>query len=187
MGENLDGVNSTDHEQEGDEADRHVQSVEAGREVESRAVGVAIQHDPFTGEDGVFVNLANDEERAHCVREPEPLDDTPLGGSPTGSTRLQTLCREHAHLAGDRRENEDGRVERRERDAELFGLRGPNLGGHRSEREVNREQSGEEHHFAREPHNRSDSHGIGPVHNRLRSDCRGASHNFYYAHLSLLN
>ena len=67
-------------EEEGDEATDHVHAVEARGQVEGRAVGVGVEHDPFRGEHCVLVNLTDDKECAHCVGEPEPLDCAPLDG-----------------------------------------------------------------------------------------------------------
>src|SRR6187431_569512 len=99
----LDGVRATDHEQEGDEAARHVQGVEAGGDVERRRVRVRADRQPFRDELCVLPHLTRDEDRTECEREPEPLDHAPAEPPALARrVRLEALGREDPHLAGHR-------------------------------------------------------------------------------------
>ena len=86
------------HDDEGEQPADHVQAVEAGREVEDRAVAALAMVEALVHELAVLVGLADDEDRAHDQREDVPaaqaVDVTALGG-------------EHAELAGHRRRHED--------------------------------------------------------------------------------
>src|SRR5690606_6372947 len=68
-----DGVRASDNEEEGDETASDVQAVEAGREVERRAVRVGRQCDTFADESRVLPDLAGDEDRSKGIGEEEPL------------------------------------------------------------------------------------------------------------------
>src|SRR6478672_13286729 len=72
------GEGPGDDEQEGDEPARDVHAVEPGGQEEDRAVAVGRERDALTGELGVLVDLAADEERAEQVRQDVPLAHSPF-------------------------------------------------------------------------------------------------------------
>src|SRR5215218_10434786 len=139
-----------EHEDEGDEAADDVQRVEAGGQVEDRAVRRGrdrrvVVHDQVA----VLVRLPEHERQAHREGDgepaPQPVDVTDLRG-------------EHAVLTGDRRGHQDQREDERVRDVELGGLRRPGaVDGPRARGEVHGEQAGEEHQLAGEPDDRADA------------------------------
>ena len=135
----------------------------------------------------VLEDLAGDEDGAHREGQVHPLDDAPLAEveEAAGAAGLQALGGEHAELAGDRRQHQDDRVRERVRDVELGGLIGPQLGRGRPQREVDREQAGEEHHLAAEPDDHADLRDVRPVdHRSLRGgDRRGRSRLHYGRYL----
>ena len=73
MGELLGRVRPAEHEQERDQTAGHVQTVEAGGQVERRAVGRRRPGDTFVvRQRGVLRDLSGDEVRAHDERDDEP-------------------------------------------------------------------------------------------------------------------
>ena len=75
---NLRGhVGAAQDEQEGDQPAGDVEAVEAGGEVEDRAVRRGRDRDALVDQRGVLQRLAADEERAHDVGEHEPLAQAP--------------------------------------------------------------------------------------------------------------
>ena len=74
-----------------------------------------------------------------------------------GAADLAALGGEDAELAGQRRQHQDRGVDRGERDVEQLGVLRPQLGAHRADREVRREQRREEHQLAGEPDDRPDA------------------------------
>src|SRR6478736_10361441 len=108
VGESRGRVCPAQDEQEGDEAACHMQTVEAGRQVEHRAVRVGGQGETRVLDQlGVLEDLASDEDRTHHERDDEPgaelLHIAPLRG-------------ENAELAGERGKHQDRGVRRRERE-----------------------------------------------------------------------
>src|SRR5690606_11784003 len=187
VSEGLDGVDATDHEQEGDETARHVQTVEAGREVEHRAVRVGLHADVLGDQLPILEDLTDHEDRAEGVAQEEPLDDAPLGQGeePARAARLQAFCREHAELGGERRRHQDERVDEGVDDVELRRLLLPQGLRRRTEREVHREQAGEEHDLAAQPDDRADRDGVGPVDDRsARCDGGGSGHSSIMADIA---
>ncbi|MBK0297267.1 hypothetical protein IAE22_36115, partial [Bacillus sp. S34] len=65
---------------------------------------------------------------------------------------------------------------------ELGGLGRPQFGRGAAQREVDREQAGEEHDLAAQPHDRPHGNGVRPVEDRTAggSGERGASHVLHY-------
>ena len=92
-------------------------------------------------------------------RRPQPL----TWKQPAGAADLAALGREDAELAGERGEHQHRGVDRRERHVEPLGLLRPQLGGDRPDREVAREQGGEEHQLAGEPDDGPDADHARPV------------------------
>src|SRR3954447_17909617 len=68
---------ASDDQQEGDQASRDVQAVEARREVEDRAVAVSADLQPLTDQAGVLVHLSGDEDGAEEIGEGVPLPHAP--------------------------------------------------------------------------------------------------------------
>jgi len=96
----LDTVRAANHEEERDQATRHVKSVEAGGQIKRGSVGVAAEHDAFRNELRVFKNLPRNEDGAQSIGEEEPFDHAPLRGLPARRTRLHALCGENTELGG---------------------------------------------------------------------------------------
>src|SRR6476620_7843070 len=124
VGELAGHEGAAEDQQEGDQTAGHVEAVETGREVEDRAVGRARDRDVLLDERDVLGCLAGDEEGAHDVGEDEPLTQPPPAHleDPAGAPDLAPLGREDAELAGQRRQHEHRRVDRREGHVELGGL-----------------------------------------------------------------
>src|SRR5699024_10880353 len=79
MAELLRSVGSSDHEQEADESDGHVDAVEPCGQVEDGSVAVGVDGDALADEGRVLHDLTGDEDRAEDEGEVEPLDHSPLG------------------------------------------------------------------------------------------------------------
>ncbi len=69
---------STDDQQERDQTAGDVQAVEAGGEVEDRAIGVGGDADAFLEQAGVLAYLTGDEDRAEDLGQDIPLAHAPL-------------------------------------------------------------------------------------------------------------
>ena len=120
-----------------------------GRQVEDRAVRRRRDRRAVLGDqDAVLVQLAQHEDQAHHEGDGEPAPQ---------AVDVAALRREHAELAGDRRQHQDDREDRRVRQVQLGRLRRPPLGGPGSRGEVHGEQPGEEHQLAGEPDDRADA------------------------------
>src|SRR5699024_4100253 len=107
----------------------------------------------------------------------------PVLGIPARGTRLKAFRSEDAELACDRRQHQYQRVDGRIGHVVLGGLEGPEVGRHGPQREVDREQAGEGHHYAHEPDDRSARDRIRSVDARSRAawSQSGACHAFHYA------
>src|SRR6185312_14842563 len=112
---------ASDDQDEGDEATGDMQTVEAGRDVEGRAVGVGAQGDAVVDEFGVFIRLHGDEDSPEDEREDEPLDHSPLAEvqQPTEAARLEVLRPEDSELAREGAGNQDDRIDECKRDIEF--------------------------------------------------------------------
>src|SRR5690625_790538 len=74
VGESPGHEGAAEHEEEGDQTQRDVNTVDAGREVEDRPIGRTAQREALVhGQLGVLVDLAGDEDRTHDEGEDEPL------------------------------------------------------------------------------------------------------------------
>src|SRR5882757_2684831 len=161
VGEPLCRVRSPEDQQERDQTARHVQAVEAGGQIERRAVRVRTERDPvLLDQVRVLEDLTADEHRAHHEGHDEPraqlLHVAALGG-------------EDAHLAGERGEHQDRRVHRGERDVQCACVLRPEVGTRdRTEREVHREEGREEHQLGTQPDDGSDAGEVRPVDRRVR-------------------
>src|SRR6266545_4062784 len=142
-----------DEVDDGEQATDHVQAVEAGGEVEDRAVAGGGDGGPFPDQHPVLVRLAEHEQQAQHegVREPlaQPVHVAALGG-------------EHPELAGERRGDQDDRHRQRVRDVQPGGLHRPVDAVRGPDREVHREQPGEEHQLAGQPHDGPDADHVRP-------------------------
>src|SRR5919199_348862 len=167
------GEGARDDQQEGDETAGDVQAVEPGGQVEDRAVGARVDRQALGDEVRVLVHLPRDEQGAGDVREHVPLAHAPgpeavLAGPdlpPAVRARagLEPLGGEDAHLAPDRAGHQVDGVGRGERDVQGARLRRPEVGAHRPDGEVHREQPGEEHQLAGQPDDGPYLDHVGPV------------------------
>src|SRR3954454_9964417 len=126
VGEAFGDIGPPEHEQERDETTGHVEAVEAGGQVEHRAVRRAGDGGVFLDQRGVLRHLARDEDRAHDIGEHEPLAQPPAARvvERAVAAHLAALGGEHTELAGHRRQHQDRGVDRGERDVELLGVLG---------------------------------------------------------------
>src|SRR5690625_4079728 len=163
--EPVGGVGPAEDVQEGDEPADHVQRVEAGHDVEDRAVRAGGDRHPVADEFGVLEDLAGDEEGAHEVGEDEPLLHAPPAQIPqrTGAARLEAFGGEHAELGGHRARHEDQGDRQRPRDVEHRVVLRPDITGDGAVGEVHGKQPGEEHQLAGQPDDRSHRHRVGSV------------------------
>src|SRR3954469_13128266 len=134
---------------EGNQASDDVQGVEAGREIEDRAVRgrrdgrLVLRH-----QDAVLVHLAEHERQAHGEGDREPAPQ---------AVDVALLRREHAELTGHRGQHEDDREERGVRQVQVRRRRRPPVEGPGARGEVHGEQAGEEHQLTEKPKN-----NVGP-------------------------
>ena len=85
-----------------------------------------------------------------------------------GPERLMVLRGVGACLAREARREQHDRVDRGEQHVELLGLGREQISRHRAQREVDREQAGEEHDLAAEPDDGADRNGVRPPDHRRR-------------------
>src|SRR6478735_4145740 len=159
------GEGAPDDEQERDETAGDVHAVEAGGQVEDRAVRVGGEGDALADEVGVLVDLARDEDGAEDVGEDVPLAHAPrgdLGGGGAGRAGDDALLGlQGAELAPHRRHDQDDGVAQGEGHVEHHRALFPELGLVAADREVEREQRREEHQLAGQPHHGADGHHVG--------------------------
>ena len=101
-GSELGFVGTQEHDPEGQDPGENVDSVETGRDVETRTVHTVLDRCSVKDEVRVFIDLTSQEHESHNGRKGVPA---------AKGEDITSLCREHAPLRRKRRRNQDDRKE----------------------------------------------------------------------------
>src|SRR5690242_5421475 len=177
MGEGPGRVGAPEQEEEGHEPAGHVQPVEPGGYVEHRAVGAGREREALVPDQAqVLVALPEVEVQAHQEGEHVPLAQAPAHRvqQRPGAADLAALDREHAHLAGDAGQQQDGGVDRAQREVQVRTRPGHARAlDHRPDGEVHREQGREEHQLRGQPDDGADADQVGSAGRRAGGRLHG--------------
>lgn len=167
VSELLRGERTAKKEQECEQSAEDVESVEACGQEEYGSEWVVRDGQAVGHELCVFEDLECDEDATHDEGQSDPLVHAPLGDLEERARThwLEALRRLDACLADEGRGNQDERVHGGERHVQVAYALAPLLSRNRgTDGEVHREETREEHEFAREPHDGSNRHWVRTVH-----------------------